>query len=147
VIVIVHARPLFHLVYLRPSGSNANAFAIIPVNPDMANGCKGNTVFSATPLTNPVPRKYSTRLLPKALDCRRKTGIAGSCAAASISMDAVILNPLTRKARDAVNPTRGPIIEKSNIDLKEGGGDLKGVIAPTMPSWIEGTGVGSPISN
>jgi hypothetical protein len=62
-------------------------------------------------------------------------------------MDAVILNPLIRKARDAVNPTRGPRIEKSNRDLREGGGDLKGVIAPSTPSWIEGTGVGSPISN
>ena len=146
--MIAHERLVCHLVYLRPNGSNANALAIIPVNPDIANGCKGTTVLSKTPLTStPVPRKYSTRPLPKALDCRRKTGIAGSCAAASISMDAVILNPVTRKARDAVIPTRGPTIEKSNMDLKEGGGDLKGVIAPTMPSWIEGIGVGSPMSN
>jgi hypothetical protein len=146
--MIEHERLVCHLVYLRPSGSKANAFAIIPVNPDIANGCKGTTVLSATPLpSTPVPRKYSTRPLPRALDCRRKIGIAGSCAAVSISMDAVILNPATRKASDAVIPTRGPTIEKSNMDLKEGGGDLKGVIAPTMPSWIEGTGVGSPISN
>jgi hypothetical protein len=146
--MIVLERLVCHRVYLRPNGSNANAFAIIPVNPDIAKGCRGTTVFCATPLTStPVPRKYSTSPLPKALDCRRKIGIAGSCAAASISMDAVILNPVTRKARDAVNPTRGPAIEKSNIDLREGGGDLKGVIAPTIPSWMEGIGVGSPISN
>jgi hypothetical protein len=132
---IVHQRRNHHQVYLRPNGSNASAFAIIPVNPDIANGCRGSTVFAAMPVLNtPFPRKYSVRLLPKALDCRIKTGKAGSCAAAVISMEAVILNPLTRKASDAVIPSSGPRIEKSNIDLRVGGGDLKEVIVPSTPS-------------
>lgn len=58
-----------------------------------------------------------------------------------------MLNPLTRKASDAISPTRGPAIEKSKRDLIDGGGDRKGVIVVKRPSWIDGIGVGKPISN
>jgi hypothetical protein len=43
-----------------------NAFAIIPVNPDIATARYHCT--SKTPLKHSVPRKYSTRPLYRALD-------------------------------------------------------------------------------
>ena len=63
------------------------------------------------------------------------------------SSPAVIVKPITRKVIEAIIPKTGPATPKSNIDLRFGGGDFRGVMVPIHPIWREGTGVGKPTSN
>ncbi len=61
--------------------------------------------------------------------------------------EAVNSKPLRRKKKERANPARGTAIPKSKRDLKFGGGDLSGVIAPVNPVVIEGIKFGRPLSN
>ena len=116
------------------------------MKPATANGCSCTTAFGACSGINiPLPRKNSTRPPPKLLVRRISTGMTGN--SPLTSPEAVIPNPLTRNKKETANPARGPAIPKSNRDLKFGGGDLSGVIAPVNPVMTEGTKVGRPISN
>ena len=133
-------------IYSLPSGSNASELVIHPMKPATANGCSCTTAPGGCPGINILlPRKNSTRPPPKLLVRRISTGMTGN--SPLTSPEAVIPNPLTRKKKERANPARGPAIPKSKRDLKFGGGDLSGVIAPVNPVMTEGIKLGRPMSN
>lgn len=133
--------------YVLPKGSRARAFATNPANPAIANGCNVMAASGSAFDTEPVPRKNSTRPPPRALAFNMKAGKAGRKARSAGLVVDVISSPVTRSPRETTIPDKGPAIAKSNMDLRSGGGERRGVIVPSNPSWIEGIRFGVPVSN